>query len=89
MEPFTLKGFETEPMWESFSAEVKKRAKMAKKIADKYSLPFIELQSGFDELAQKCSTDYWLRDGVHPTPMGHEYIKNEWIKAFNNLKGVE
>ncbi|MBO5452471.1 MAG: hypothetical protein J6A69_00685 [Clostridia bacterium] len=28
-------------------------------------------------------------DGVHPTPMGHEYIKNEWIKAFNNLKGVE
>ena len=24
-------------------------------------------------------------DGVHPTPMGHEYIKNEWIKAFKKL----
>lgn len=89
MEPFTLKGFETEPMWDSFSAEVKMRAKMARKIADKYSLPFIELQSGFDELTQKCETAYWLRDGVHPTPMGHEYIKNEWIKAFNSLWGVK
>ncbi len=24
-------------------------------------------------------------NGVHPTPMGHELIKNEWMKAFENI----
>ena len=30
-----------------------KRSEMAKKIAEKYNLPFIELQRGFDELCKK------------------------------------
>ncbi len=28
---------------------------------------------------------YWLGDGVHPTAMGHEYIKREWVKWFKTL----
>lgn len=28
---------------------------------------------------------YWLQDGVHPTAMGHELIKREWIKAFKKF----
>ena len=85
MEPFVLKGTGTEESWELFSSEVKKRAKMAKKIAQKYDLTFIPLQAGFDELTQKAEESYWLADGVHPTPMGHEYIKNQWFKAFKQL----
>ena len=55
---------------------------MAKKIAQKYNLPYIPLQDGFDELSKNIEESYWLSDGVHPTAMGHEYIKNEWLKAF-------
>ena len=39
----------------------------------------------FDKLAEKAPADYWLADGVHPTPMGHEFIKEEWIKAYKAL----
>ena len=85
MEPFCLKGSATEARWEEFSGEVKKRADMAKKIADKYNLPLIALQKDFDALSEKAPESYWLRDGVHPTAMGHEYIKREWLKAFNQL----
>ena len=85
MEPFVLKGPSTEENWEAFDAEVKKRAAMAKKIAEKYNLPFISLQDGFDKLSKNIEESYWLADGVHPTAMGHEYIKNEWIKAFKAL----
>jgi len=85
MEPFILKGPATEEKWESFDAEVKKRATMAKKISEKYNLTYIELQNGLDELSEKIETTYWLADGVHPTAMGHEYIKQEWIKAFKTL----
>lgn len=84
MEPFVLKTGSTVDQWDSFSAEVKKRGEMAKKIAEKYDSPYIELQEGFNKLTEKMPADYWLEDGVHPTPTGHEYIKNEWLKTFKS-----
>lgn len=85
MEPFVLRGTATEDKLEAFAAEVRKRADMAKKISEKYNLPYIKLQEGFDALAKEADESYWLVDGVHPTPMGHEYIKNQWIKKFVEL----
>ncbi|MBQ3589789.1 MAG: SGNH/GDSL hydrolase family protein [Clostridia bacterium] len=85
MEPFVLEACSTTEHWEFFSTEVAKRASMARKIAEKYNLPFIKLQEGFDDLAKKAPNSYWLGDGVHPTPKGHEFIKNQWLKAFKEL----
>ncbi len=86
LEPFVLKGRATEEKWDCFNLEVKKRAEMAKKIAQKYNLPYIQLQEGFDKLSENVDKSYWLEDGVHPTAMGHEYIKKEWIKAFKSME---
>ena len=85
LEPFVLEACSTTEHWEFFKTETKKRAKMARKIAEKYSLPFVELQNGFDELSGKAENSYWLADGVHPTPAGHEFIKTQWLKAYENL----
>ena len=85
LEPFVLEACSTTANWEYFKEETKKRAEMAKKIAEKYNLPFIPLQEGFDELATKAPNAYWLGDGVHPTAKGHEYIKREWLKAYKKL----
>ena len=85
LEPFVLEACSTTENWEFFKTETKKRAEMARKIAEKYNLPFIELQNGFDELAKKAENSYWLADGVHPTAKGHEFIKNEWLKAYRAL----
>ena len=88
MEPFVLEAgattaTETEPeRWEYFTTEVSKRAAVARRIAEKYNLPFVALQDIFDDACKQAPASYWLRDGVHPTPMGHWLIKNEWIKAF-------
>ena len=57
-----------------------------KGIAEKYNLPLIELQPEFDKACKLASNDYWAYDGVHPTIMGHELIKREWIKKFNEIK---
>ena len=88
MEPFCLKGSGTEDTeeepnkWNVFYAEVRKRAEKAKKVAEKYNLTFVELQSVFDKVAEIEECTYWLIDGVHPTAMGHELLKREWMKAF-------
>ncbi len=85
MEPFVLKAGATEAHWEEFQVEVHKRAEKAKMIAEKYGLSFVPLQNRFDEAVKLAPSDYWLRDGVHPTTAGHELIKREWLKAFKNL----
>lgn len=85
LEPFTLQGSGNEKYWDEFRDEVAKRAEKAKAIAEKYNLTFIPLQDKFNELAQATANDCWLVDGVHPQAAGHELIKREWIKAFNNL----
>lgn len=85
LEPFVLPGCSTTENWDYFSKEVPKRAMMAKKIAEEFDLPFVELQKGFDELSTMAPYEYWLSDGVHPTAKGHEFIKAQWLKAFKAL----
>ena len=86
LEPFVLKESGTQEHWDEFKKEVLLRAKYARQIAEKHNLYFVELQEGFDKLAQKAPVATWLHDGVHPTMAGHEYIKNEWLKAYCALK---
>ena len=92
LEPFVLPGGATmnneehPHRWEFFRSEVELRAKAAKRVAEKYNLPFVPLQKMFDEAdADAPEMGYWLRDGVHPTPAGHELIKQQWLKTFKEL----
>ncbi len=92
MEPFALPGSATETTeerpgrWEFFEKEVPLRAAAAKRIAEKYGLPFIPLQRMFDEVNVNApQKGYWLRDGVHPTAAGHVLIKNAWLEAYKKL----
>ena len=92
MEPFVLPGTATcnteehPHRWEFFEREVPLRAQAARRLAEKYNLPFIPLQ----QMLEKANTDapipgYWLRDGVHPTAAGHALIRNAWLEAFKTL----
>ena len=91
MEPFVLKGIATDnteqdpERWEKFHTGVAKMAELSRKTAEKYHLPFIALQEKFNEACKSAPESYWLQDGVHPTAMGHELIKQEWLKAFHSL----
>ena len=92
LEPFCLRAVATEnreeepDRWNVLRTEVEKRAEKAKAVAEKYNLTFVPLQEKFDEASKNTENSYWLRDGVHPTAMGHELIKREWMKAFHSLQ---
>ena len=85
MEPFALPGTGIDKYYNDFRADVEKKAAVAKKLAEKYSLPFMELQKDLDELTKKAPADYWLRDGVHPQTTFHQYIADKWIKMFKDM----
>ena len=90
LEPFVLPGSATEntpehpSRWEFFRDETPLRAAAAKRVAEKHGASFVPLQHLFDEACKLAPPEYWLRDGVHPTAMGHELIAREWVKAFRN-----
>ncbi len=85
LEPFVLEGSATAENMDKF-AEVKEMAQTAKEVAEEHNLVFVSLQDKFDAATKLAPPEYWLGDGVHPTPKGHELIKREWLKAFELMK---
>jgi len=85
LEPFVLKAGATEENWDYFSSETEKRREKSKLIAEKYCLKYVPLQKKFEEAEKSAPASYWLWDGVHPNFSGHELIKREWIKAFEEI----
>lgn len=92
MEPFLLHGIATDnredqpDRWEIFSSGVYQVAAIVKKLAEKHGVKFIPLQEKFNEATKLAPDSYWLFDGVHPSAKGHELIKREWLKAFEEIK---
>jgi len=56
---------------------------VVKKIAKSNNAIFVPLQIEFDLACTKAEPEYWIWDGVHPTPSGHELIARAWLKASN------
>ena len=74
LEPFALKASATEEIWDTFESEVLLRAEVVKRLSDEFNLTFIPLQENFREACALQPASYWLADGVHPTPAGHQLI---------------
>ncbi len=84
MGAYYIKGSATEDYMEDF-ARVPQYAAAARRIAEKYHLPFIDLQQKFDEALERGCGDVWSPDGVHPGIGGIELIKRAWLEGFEKL----
>lgn len=54
------------------------------KLALIYGIPLVNLHEAFKLANYKTKDTDLLYDGVHPTPLGHELIKKEWLKVYLN-----
>ena len=79
-EPFVLPVGRVKEKWESYQAEVNKRRELVQKLAADYQAVYVPLQAAFDQALRKAPAEYWIWDGVHPMPAGHELIAREWIR---------
>lgn len=50
----------------------------AKKLAEEFKLTFVPFQSAFDNALKAAPADFWLWDGVHPSPSGHALMCQAW-----------
>lgn len=82
MEPFLLPGRATNEHYDLMRAETVKRSEAVRKIAEEFGFTFLPLQETFDRACEVCPAEYWIGDGVHPTPAGHQLIADKWLEAF-------
>lgn len=86
LEPFLLRVSSSDENWEKFKEGVTFRAAAAKRVAEQNHLIFVPLMEKFEEALKLAPAEYWSIDGIHPTTMGHELIKREWLKGFKILE---
>jgi lysophospholipase L1-like esterase len=82
-EPFILPLGWVNEKTEIWQSEVLKRQQIVRKLAEKYNTIFVELQEPFIKACEKAPASYWIWDGVHPMPAGHELIARLWIKEVS------
>jgi lysophospholipase L1-like esterase len=82
-EPFILHLGWVNTNYEMWKSEVEKLQISIRKIAETYKTSFVELQNPFLNACQKAQASYWIWDGVHPMPAGHELIARLWIMEMS------
>ena len=82
MEPFVFPMGNVNDEW---IKDVNLRRDVVRKIAEDYKQIFVPLQNVFDAALNEAPQDYWIADGIHPTPAGHRLIQKEWMKAAADL----
>lgn len=82
-EPFVLEFGVVEPPW---VVEMKARSAMVKKLAAEYDAIFVPFQSIVSAGAEAAGDPaVILRDGVHPTLVGHQLMADAWLAATASL----
>ena len=83
MEPFVL---ETGAVSADWLPEIAERGAVVKELAEKYNAVFIPCQQIISDAAAKAGADdLILRDGVHPSVMGHQVLADAWLKYAGSL----
>lgn len=58
-------------------------ADVVRRIAKDYNAQLLDYEQMFDSLTQK-NPSFWIWDGIHPTPAGHQRMADLWLKYFNH-----
>lgn len=83
MEGLYSKNTEEQPdRLAQFRTHIASRIEVVRALAQRYDLPFVDMQAVFDAACARADASCWCTDGVHPTPAGHELIKRAWLEAF-------
>ncbi len=89
-EPFVLPVGQVKEKWEAYSREVQQRQQIVKRLSTEHNAILVELQQPFTKALAKAPAEYWIWDGIHPMPAGHELMAREWIgQVSKKLKFIK
>lgn len=81
-DPFVLPvGERVTARWAEWQAAVQCRQQIVARLAARFGAVHVPFQAHFDRALAEAPADYWIWDGVHPTPAGHEIMARAWLQA--------
>ncbi|CAG4999084.1 Acetylxylan esterase [Dyadobacter sp. CECT 9275] len=84
-EPFILPVGRVKEKWDTYFAEVSLRQQIVKKLAAEFGAVFIPYQAAFNDALNRAPAEYWIWDGIHPMPAGHELMARLWLEKSGLL----
>lgn len=83
LDPFVLPAgsLADQSAWRTSRTAHDKLGEVVARLAADFGAVHVRLQEVFDAAARAVSPEYWIWDGVHPLPPGHELIARHWLKA--------
>ncbi|HEV7380321.1 MAG TPA: SGNH/GDSL hydrolase family protein [Dyadobacter sp.] len=87
-EPFILPVGRVKDRQALYETEVVKRQQIVRKLAQEFEALFIPYQSAFTKALEKAPADYWIWDGIHPMPAGHELMARLWLEIVGPEMGI-
>lgn len=76
-------------VFNDYNEKVQRCITIVQKIAQDYQAIYLPYQELFNQLLKKNPTSqntYWIWDGIHPTPAGHQRMADVWIEKANQEK---
>jgi lysophospholipase L1-like esterase len=62
-----------------YQTELSLRSSIVEKLSIEFDAIHIPFQTIFDKAIEKIAANYWIWDGIHPMPAGHELMAREWL----------
>ncbi|WP_200861906.1 SGNH/GDSL hydrolase family protein [Cyclobacterium qasimii] len=66
--------------WETVIQEMQV---IVRQLAKSYNTIHVEFQEPLNKACQNAPAKYWVWDGVHPMPAGHELMARVWINEVS------
>ncbi|MCY2928712.1 MAG: SGNH/GDSL hydrolase family protein [Planctomycetota bacterium] len=79
--PFVLPVGARKDRWKELRADIDSRIEVVDRLAREFHAVVVRNQAVFDSACQDAPAEYWLWDGIHPMPAGHELMAREWLAA--------
>ncbi len=81
-EPFILPCGVVTSKW---LGDIQQRQQIVRDLARDFGAVFVPFQKMFTEACREAPPEYWLPDGVHPSPAGHARMADLWMESLETF----
>jgi lysophospholipase L1-like esterase len=80
-EPFILPVGQLKARWPEHRAKMDRCRGVIERLSIEFNAVLVRSQDLFDAASADSSPEYWMWDGIHPMPAGHELLARAWLAA--------
>lgn len=78
-QPFVLPVGKVKTNQQAWEQQINDRTKVVEKLALEFGACYVPFQQYFNNALKRAEAPFWIWDGIHPMPAGHELMARAWI----------